>query len=62
KNKYVITRDYAKRLMQKMDVFELHSKTNKRITLALITTMGIKHNVYSEDLVTNEISLVDLFK
>jgi len=59
---YSITKDYAKNLANKITVFSEKSKTKKQIFLTMITTMGIKKNIWSEDLVSSEILLADLFK
>lgn len=63
---FVIDKPYSKILDQKMDVFESHfpnkrKPTSKQIYLAMITTYGVKKNMYSDDLVHNEIVLDDLF-
>jgi hypothetical protein len=42
-------------------VFEEKTGTKKQIFLTLITTMGLKKNIYSEDLVHSEEVLKDLF-
>ena len=45
----------------KINVFEEKTGTKKQIFLTLITTMGLKKNIYSEDLVHSEEVLKDLF-
>ena len=42
-------------------MFEEKTGTKKQIFLTLITTMGFKKNIYSEDLVHSEVVLKDLF-
>ncbi len=58
---FLIDKDYAKQLMKKIDVFENHANLGKQTFLAMITTVGIKQNLWSKELVHNEISLKDLF-
>ena len=61
KNEYVIDKQYARNLLNKINVFEEKTGTKKQIFLTLITTMGLKKNIYSEDLVHSEVVLKDLF-
>ncbi|KPA09406.1 ATPase (AAA+ superfamily) [Candidatus Magnetomorum sp. HK-1] len=58
--KYVISKSDAKNLVNKINVFESKTKTKKQIFLTMITTMGIKKNIWSEDLVDSEVILKDL--
>lgn len=58
---FSIDKSYAKNLKNKIDVFQRQTKTNKQLFLALITTMGLKNNTWSEDLVDEVIKLDDLF-
>lgn len=58
---FVIDKPYAKKLMQKCDLFEQSFKTNKQIFIALITTMGLKPSLWSKELVHQEVTLKDLF-
>lgn len=60
--KYIIDKAYAKDLHSKIDVFQERTKTTKQLFLALITTIGIKKGIWSKELVTNEVTLKDLFK
>ena len=61
-NKYVIDKAYAKNLHRKLDIFQVKTKTPKQLFLALITTHGVKKNLWSEELVTNQVILNDLFR
>jgi AAA+ ATPase superfamily predicted ATPase len=61
-NKYGIDKAYAKDLQRKLDVFQNKTKTPKQLFLTLITLNGVKKNLWSEDLVTNQTVLKDLFK
>lgn len=58
---FVIDKDYGKKLMKKIEVFEEKVKPSKQIFLAMITTAGLKHNLWSEELVQNEVILSNLF-
>lgn len=51
----------AKKLAHKIDVFQKQTKTKKQLFLAMITTLGLKRNIWSEDLVNEDIDLQDLF-
>ncbi len=61
-NKYLIDKPYAKDLERKLDVFQSKTKTQKQLFLALITVNGMKKNLWSEELITNQVDLKDLFK
>jgi len=60
-NKYLIDKGYAKELHHKIDTFQKKTKTTKQLFLSFISTYGVKKNLWSEDLVTNEVSLKELF-
>ncbi len=59
---FTIDKAYARNLDNKMKVFEDKTKVRKQIFLTLITTMGLKKGLYSEELVHSEAVLNDLFK
>lgn len=64
---FTIDKSYATILNQKLDVFQQNypsrkNRTRKQIFLALITALGVKKNMYSEELIHNEVCLEDLFK
>ena len=61
-NMFSIDKSYAKNLINKMKVFEEKTKTKKQVFLTMITTMGIKKNIWSEDLVGSEVVLKNLFQ
>jgi hypothetical protein len=61
-NKYEIDKSYAKDLKSKLDVFQSKTITSKQLSLALITVNGVKKNLWSEELVSNQVELKDLFK
>lgn len=56
---FVIDKDYAKNLANKIHVFERHFNSKKQINLVLITASGLKNNIWSEDLVNQVITLED---
>lgn len=47
---------------KKMGVFKKRTKTKKQLFFSMITTMGLKPTMYSEELISNEAVLDDLFK
>lgn len=59
-NKYAIDKSTAKNLLNKIDTFEKQTKTKKQLFLALITTDGLKQNLYSEELIQQLVTLDDL--
>ncbi len=58
---FVITKAYAKNLLNKCEVFVKDTLTTKQILLAMVASSDIKRNVYAEDLVTGVVTLDDLF-
>jgi uncharacterized protein len=58
---FVIDKAYAKVLANKIQTFERYFPTSKQIHLALITTIGLKKNIWSEELIQQVITLDDLF-
>jgi len=58
---FVIDKEYGKQLIKKVEVFEEQAKPTKQIFLAMITTLGVKPNLWSEELIENEVTLADLF-
>jgi uncharacterized protein len=61
-NHFAIDKAYAQDLLKKMEIFRKRTKTNKQLFLSMITTMGLKPTMYSEEIVTNQVTLEDLFK
>ncbi len=59
--KFVIEKVYGKNLIQKMEVFESRLKISKQLVLAMITTKGVKKNLWSQELINAEVTLDDLF-
>jgi uncharacterized protein len=58
---YVISKEYAEHLRNKITVFRANSKTKKSIFMTMITTFGLKKNEYAYELIQNEVVLEDLF-
>ncbi len=59
---FVITKEYAKKLQQKLDTFRKVTRTNKQLFIVLISANGIKRNKYSDELISGVVTLDDLFK
>ncbi len=59
---FVIDKAYAKSLLNKVTVYQKHTHTKKQIFLAMITSGGLKRTLYSEEHITQHVSLEDLFK
>ena len=45
-----------------MEIFRKQTRTKKQLFLAMVTTLGLKPIMYSEEIVTNQVVLEDLFK
>ena len=61
KSEFVITKDYEAKLRNKITRFQLETKTNKSIRLVLISTLGLKNNIYS-DIIQNTLTINDLYQ
>lgn len=59
---FVIDKDYAKKLINKIDVFSSFLKLKKQIFITIITVNGVKPTPWSEELIQAEITLEDLMK
>lgn len=59
-SEYVIDKAYSKELKHKRDVFKEQTKTRKAVHLTMITTEGVKRNVYFND-IQSEVTLDQLF-
>ncbi|MCQ2323090.1 MAG: AAA family ATPase [Bacteroidales bacterium] len=58
---YIINKEYDANLKHKMWSFAEESKTKKTLRLVMVTTWGLKQNVYSGS-VSNEVTMDDLFQ
>ncbi|MBS0622566.1 MAG: AAA family ATPase [Verrucomicrobia bacterium] len=64
---YAVEKSYAKILDQKLEVFQKNypnrkNLTRKQIFFAMVTAFGVKQNIYSEEMIHNEVTLEDLFE
>lgn len=57
---FTVDKEYARKLMKKIDVFEKHFTTRKQIGLALITLFGSRSSIWASDLIDYEISFADI--
>ncbi len=58
---FAIDRRYADELRRKLAVFRDRTKTNKSVFLTMVTSTGLRQNQYSDELVSGEVTLADLF-
>lgn len=59
---FIIDKAYSKELLKKVEIFRKQTRTDKQLFLAMVTTLGLKPTMYSEEIVTNQVTLDDLFK
>lgn len=59
---FEIDKQYAKNLLNKVEVFKKQSKTDKQIFIGIITASGLKSTMYSDELIVNKATLHDLMK
>ena len=57
---FVIDKTYDQDLRSKISAFRIETETRKSIQLIMITTFGLKNNMYS-GIVQNQVTLDDLF-
>ncbi len=60
-SEFTIDAAYAKLLRQKKEVFKNETKTRKNIFVTMITTFGIADNSWSNDIVSNSLTIENLF-
>lgn len=58
---FVITKSYVENLQNKIAVFKEQSRTKKQIFMVMIAANGIKNNFYSDEILSDLITLHDLF-
>lgn len=58
---FTITEDYDSNLRRKSSVFEAQTSTRKAVRTVMITTYGIAHNEWSNN-ITNQVVMDDLFE
>jgi ABC-type Na+ transport system ATPase subunit NatA len=61
KEVFVVTKDYASVLEHKMNLYKEITQTKKSLFLAMITVHGLADNPQVRRLVTNQITIQDLF-
>jgi AAA+ ATPase superfamily predicted ATPase len=59
---FIIDKEYASKLMNKVKIFKEKTGTKKQIFLAMISANGIKPTMYSEELISSVATLDDLFR
>lgn len=59
---FAIDKPYFSILKNKIESYKIQTQTLKQIFLAMITTSGIKKNIYSEELETQVVKLNQLFE
>jgi uncharacterized protein len=59
---FPIDKQYAKNLLNKVETFQKHSQTRKQIFIAMITSGGLKPTMYSEEIISGQVRLEDLFE
>ena len=60
-NEFTIDNEYSKRLRNKIETFREETKTKKALQLTMITTYGVKPNMYS-NITQSQVVLDDLFQ
>lgn len=58
---FIIDKRYAMDLRRKRDVFQSVTGTRKNILMTMVTTFGVRNNAYAREIVTNVLTLEDLF-
>jgi len=58
---FVVDKAYAKQLANKIEVFEKHSLTKKKIELVMITFVGMRDTIWSEELIVNDVIFEELY-
>ena len=58
---FIIDKQYAQKLQNKMGVFKTKTKTTKQIFMAVISANGLKESMYSEEMISHIVTLDDLF-
>jgi len=60
KEPFMIDKEYAIKLKNKLEIFMRNFKTRKKIQLLLITSCGLKANMWSDDLVDVSVNFEDI--
>lgn len=59
---FVIDKEYAKKILNKVETYKKQTGTQKQIFIVMITANGLKPTMYSEEIISMVVSLEDLFK
>lgn len=59
---FTVTKNYAQQLREKMAAFRYHTQTNKQLSWVFLSTFGVVPNQHSRGLITNNLTLADLFE
>ena len=59
---FKIDKQYAHKLLNKVEVFKTKTKTTKQIFISIISASGLQPSMYSEEIITGIVVLDDLFK
>lgn len=58
---FAIDKQYAKNLLNKVEVYKKITKTKKQLFIAMISASGLKETMYSEEMISATVTLDDLF-
>jgi uncharacterized protein len=58
---FAIDKAYAQDLLKKLEIFRKQTRTKKQLFLSMITIFGLKPTMYSEEIVTNQVTINDMF-
>lgn len=58
---FTIDKKYAEEIKNKRNMFIEHTKSKKNINITMLTTYGIKENIYSKELIQNNLKINCLF-
>jgi len=56
---FELDKQYTNNLLNKIDVFKKQTKMDKQIFIAMITSNGIKQNMYFKEIISNQATLAD---
>ena len=58
---FTIDSNYSKNLRKKVEVFKTITQTKKNIFVTMISTFGIGPNIYSNDIISNSLTIDCMF-
>ncbi len=58
---FVLTKEYMKKLEQKINIFKAQTQTKKQLFMTLVSANGVKSLYYAEDMIQEVVTLDDLF-